>query len=157
MKKKITCILICLLLIGSVIVGAGISKIEETEITDGTISVKIPIGSYEIESTEFGDEISIEDFGHLLIPGMPNLPTKIFSIAIPPGAELVDVSFELPDSIILDGNYDVPPVSLPGVIGEEDPEIYQQELRTYEDNYNSVYLSEEPYPSSNVEFVRTAG
>ena len=88
MKKKITCILICLLLIGSVIVGAGISKIEETEITDGTISVKIPIGSYEIESTEFGDEISIEDFGHLLIPGMPNLPTKIFSIAIPPGAEL---------------------------------------------------------------------
>lgn len=41
MKKKITCILICLLLIGSVIVGAGISKIEETEITDGTISVKI--------------------------------------------------------------------------------------------------------------------
>ena len=160
MRKKLLGILICMLLIGSIVVGAGISTNEETgffDIRGGTISVKIPIGTYEIETTEQGDEISIKDFGHLLIPGKPNLPSKIFSIAIPPGAEVVDVSFELSESMILQGNYNIPPVSLPRVIGEEKPEVYQQEQRTYEENYNSVYSSGNPHPSSAVEFVRTAG
>jgi len=149
-----------MLLIGSIVVGAGTSTNVETgffDIRGGTISVKIPIDTYEIETTELGDEISIKDFGHLSIPGKPNLPSKIFSIAIPPGAEVVDVSFELSESIILQGNYNIPPVSLPRVIGDENPEVYQQEQRTYEENYNSVYSSGNPYPSSAVEFVRTAG
>ncbi|MCK4365732.1 MAG: hypothetical protein KAW45_06750, partial [Thermoplasmatales archaeon] len=152
MKRKIVGIFVCMLMIGSVLVVAGVS-----DDRDSTISVNIPIGSYEIISTEQGDEISVEDFGRLLIPGKPNLPSKIFSIAIPPGAELVDIDFEFGDAIILPGNYEVPPVPLPGVIGEVNPEIHQQEQRNYEKNFNSVYLSDEPYPSTNVEFVRTAG
>jgi len=157
MRKKILGILICMLLISSIAVGAGITTNEENEIPDGTISVKIPIGAYEIESTKYGDEVSINDFGHLFIPGKPNLPSKIFSIAIPPGAEIVDVSFELSEGVIIQDNYDVTPVSLPRVIGEENSEVYQQEQKTYEENYKSVYLSDNPYPPSNVEFIRTAG
>jgi hypothetical protein len=157
MRKNIPGILICMLLISSIVVGAGITTNEENEIPDGTISVKIPIGAYEIESTEYGDEISINDFGHLFIPGKPNLPSKIFSIAIPPGAEIVDVSFKLSEGVIIQDNYDVPPGSLPRVIGEENPEIYRQEQKIYEENYKSTYLSDNPFPSSNVEFIRTAG
>ena len=143
-------------MIGSVLVGAGISKTEKTG-TDGVISTKITSESYTIKTTEFGDEVSIEKWGHLLIPGMPNLPTKIFSIAIPPGAELVDISFELSDGLALDGSFNVPPVALPVVIGEVNPEVHEKELQVYEENYNSVYFSDNPYPSSNLEFVRTAG
>ena len=160
MKEKIVGLFICMLMIGSVLVGTGVSENSEIDycgIGASPIHIRIPVGTYEIKSTEHGDEISIENFGHLLIPGKPNLPTKIFSIAIPSGAELVDVSFEIEDAVILPGNYEVAPVLLPGVIGEENPEIHQQEQRIYEENYNSVYLSDDTYPSSAVEFVRTAG
>jgi len=160
MKKKIIGIMICTLLISSALVGAGIITNEKTtffETKGDTINVKIQIDSYKIETTELGDEISIQDFGHLLFPGKPNLPSKIFSIAIPPGSEVVDVSFELSDAVVIQGDYNVPPVPLPGVIGAENPEIYQQEQKTYEENYESVYLSDNPYPTSVLEFVRTAG
>ncbi|MCK4996515.1 MAG: hypothetical protein KAR55_06465, partial [Thermoplasmatales archaeon] len=101
MQRKTIGVLVCMLMIGSVLASATVNVNEETvlfDIEDGTISVTIPVGTYEIESTEQGDEISVEDFGHLLIPGKPNLPSKIFSIAIPPGAELVDIDFEFGDA-----------------------------------------------------------
>lgn len=166
MKKIIVGILVCMLLIGSVLASANIVenevelKDEKTsffEIEDGEISTIIPVESYEIESTEQGDEISVENFGRLLVPGKPNLPSKIFSIAIPPGSEVVDVSFEVSDSIVLAGSYEVQPVSLPRVICGENPVVYEQEQKTYEENYNSVYGNDDPYPSSVVEFVQTSG
>jgi len=160
MKTKIFGIFISILLIGGVVVGAGINITKEKDfsyVEENTIDVKIAIDSYKIENTEFGNEISVKNYGHLLIPGKPNLPTKIYSIAIPPGAEMVDVSYKLSEGITLNGNYDVPPVSIPRVIGQEDPEVYEKELKRYEENYHSVYTSNKAYPSSNVEFVRTAG
>ncbi len=160
MKKKITGIFVCILMIGSVLVGTGVSEKGETGffiIRSNTIHVNLPAGTYEIENTEYGDEISIENFGRLLVPGKPNLPSKIFSIAIPPGAEVAGVSIKTLDGVILPGNYNVPPVSLPRVVGEENPAVYKEEQKTYAKNFNTVYSSDEPYPSSNVEFVRTAG
>ena len=160
MKKKVIGIIVCTLMIGSVLASTAVSVNGETvlfEIEDGTISATIIVGNYEIETTENGDEIYVEDFGRHLIPGMPNLPSKIFSVAIPPGAEVVDVSFEVADSVVLPGSYEVPPVPLPRVICEEDPEVYEQELNQYNENYNEVYGSNDPYPSSVVEFVRTSG
>ena len=49
-----------------------------------TVSVAIPVGSYGIVSTARGQEVSIADFGSLLVPGKPTLPSKIFAVAIPP-------------------------------------------------------------------------
>ena len=159
MKKKIPGLFICMLLISSTLIGASISASEKNNFIteDGTISVDIPIGEYEIEFTEYGDDISIEGFGHLLIPGKPNVPTKIFSIAIPPGAEVVDLRFQTSDGIVLDGEFNVPPVSIPGVVGEVNPEAQQREQETYDENYESVYFSDEPYPESIVDFERNAG
>jgi len=160
MKKHVIGIFLCMLMISSVLASATVNINKETNlfnIEDGTISVTMPVGKYEIESTTEGDEISVENFGRLLIPGKPNLPSKIFSIAIPPGAEIIDINFKVPDNIILPGYYNVLPVVLPRVIGEEIPEIYQQELNQYNENYNEVYESNDPYPSSVVEFVRPAG
>jgi hypothetical protein len=124
---------------------------------ENVISVTIPIGNYEIKDTELGQEIYVDNFGRLLVAGKPNLPSKIFAVAIPPGVKFNDVSFETPEGIYLPGTYELSPNPLPRVIGQEDLQVYEREKREYENNYNSVYRSNAPYPESIVEFVRTAG
>jgi len=124
---------------------------------DEGISVTIPIGPYEINYTEQGEEISVENFGRLLVPGKPDLPSKIFAIAIPPGAEVDEVTFTTEEGVTLPGTYEISPTPLPRVIGQEDPLIYEQDKKMYEENYNSVYGGDEPYPQNVVEFVRSAG
>ena len=104
-------------------------KLKDNEIVsfdtgEDTISVTIPIGTYEIKYVEQAHEISVENFGRLLIPGKPNLPSKIFSVAIPPGAEMIEVSFDATDAVILPGSYDICPAPLPRVIGNENPLIF---------------------------------
>lgn len=158
MRKIAVSIFVCMLLTSGILASANVinNKIESKNV-DGEISVTVKAGNYKIENTEQGSYVSVEDFGQLLIPGKPNLPSKIISIAIPPGAKFVDLSFEVSDSITLTGSYNVPPVNLPRVISAEDSEVYQQELSKYTENYNSVYGKNNPYPYSAVEFVQTSG
>jgi hypothetical protein len=141
------------ILLMSVLMAGGIMAYAE----DGVISVPVPIGTYEIEGTQDRQSVSVEDFGRILVPGKPDLPSKIFAIAIPPGAEVAEVTFDVGQGILLPGTYNIVPTVLPRVIGEEDPLIYQQDKRAYEENHTSVYGSDEPYPASVGEFVRTAG
>ncbi|MGB7060981.1 MAG: C25 family cysteine peptidase [Candidatus Zixiibacteriota bacterium] len=124
---------------------------------DAVISVPVPIGTYDIKHTQLGQEVYVEKFGRLLVPGKPNLPSKIFAIAIPPGAEVAGVAFATGEGIVLPGTYDIPPSRLPRVIGEENPELYARDQEIYEANFNSVYTSDEPYPASVGKVVRTAG
>jgi len=152
MIKKAIGIFVCTLMVCSVLVGANSISINK----DGAINVNIPVGLYEIERTTQGDMISVENFGRLLIPGKPNLPSKIFSVAIPPEAKFADISFSTKD-MVLSGSYKIPPSPLPRVIGEENPLIYEQELKKYNENYNSVYESNNPYPGSIAEIVNTGG
>ena len=125
--------------------------------SDGVVSVPIPVGAHQIGQTPEGQYVSVEDFGRILVPGKPDLPSKIFAIAIPPGAEVEEVTFDVGQGIVLPGTYDVPPAVLPRVIGEEDPLVYARERQEYEENYNTVYGSDLPYPASVGELVRTAG
>jgi hypothetical protein len=160
MKKHVLVVSIIILLISSAIAGASVIVKNDKnafDLVDGKISVKISVGDYEIISTSEGYEISVENFGRNLIPGKPNLPSKIFSIAIPPGAEITSVDYEILDSDILPAKYDIIPVPIPRVVGEEKPEIYQQELKKYNENYDEIYERDNPYPSYVVEFVRKAG
>ncbi|MBN1280436.1 MAG: PKD domain-containing protein [Candidatus Thermoplasmatota archaeon] len=125
-------------------------------LSDSTVHVTIPIGDYEISRTDVGDEIAISTFGSLLIPGKPQLPSKIFGVAIPPGNTVVSVSVETGEGIQLPGIYEIVPSPLPRVIGEEDLLLYHQDQLHYEQNYQTVYGSTAPYPSQVGEFVRTA-
>jgi hypothetical protein len=148
--------LLPMLVIGSVVL-TGNAMGNEPILTPGEISVTIPIGTYEIKDTKQGQEVLVENFGRLLVPGKPNLPSKIFALAIPPGAEVVQVTFDTGEGVLLPGSWKVSPAPLPRVIGMEDPLLYEQEKKRYEENFNSVYGSDEPYPASVGEFVRTAG
>ena len=81
MKKHVIGIFLCMLMISSVLASATVNTSKEAnlfDIKDGTISVTIPVGEYDIDSTNEGDEIYVENFGRLLIPGKPNMPSKIF-------------------------------------------------------------------------------
>jgi len=158
MKKcgRVVVVLITVLMIGSVMVSANLSKATQT-LQDGEISATIPIGTYEIKYTVPGQEISVENFGRLLVPGKPNLPSKIFAIAIPPGAEVAEVTFDLGEGILLPGTYEISPAPLPRMIVREDPLLYERDRQMYEENFNLVYGSDEPYPASVGEVVRTAG
>lgn len=157
MKKKIIGIFVCMLMVNSVVAIANNAENDKIDQDISEISLKIPIGEYIIEETDQGDEIYVEDFGHLFIPGKPNLPSKIFSIAIPPGAIFKDITYDSGEGITIPGEYEVEPINLPRVIGQEDPEVYLQELNKYNENYETVYGSDDSYPTSQVEFERTAG
>jgi hypothetical protein len=145
--KRIMVFLVVVLMVGGLAAYAD----------DGQVSVTVPVGMYEIKDTPQGHQVYVEDFGRLLVPGKPNLPSNIFAVAIPPGAQMTGVSFSAGEGITLPGTYVVSPAPLPRVIGQEDALLYERDRRMYEDNYNSVYRSDEPYPSSVAEFVRRAG
>jgi hypothetical protein len=153
---RVVIYLIAVLIMGSGVLTAD-PGIAAVILQDGTISATIPIGAYDVRQTVEGQEIYLEDFGRLLVPGKPNLPSEIFAIAIPPGAKATQVTFDLGEGIALPGTYQIPPASLPRVIGQENPLVYQSEKQTYEENYAAVYGSDEAYPASVGEFVRSAG
>ena len=153
MIKKAIGVFVCTLMVCSVLVSA--TNVIRNK--DGAITVNMPVGTYEIKKTGQGHEVSVEDFGRLLIPGKPSLPSKIFSIAIPPGAQFKSVSFETRNSVVLPSSYNVLPVPLPRVIGDENSAVYEKELGKYYENYKSTYGSNAPYPTSVVEFVQTSG
>jgi hypothetical protein len=147
--KKYGMVVVCFLTI--LMIHSAIASADEK------ISVTIPVGTYEIKDSEQGQQVFVENFGRLLVPGKPNLPSKIFAIAIPPGAEFAEVTFDTYEGVTLPEIYEISPVRLPRVIGQEDPLIYERDKKMYEENFNSVYRSDEPYPQNVVEFVRTAG
>lgn len=157
-SKTLLVVFTAMLMLGSVL--ATVTASDENQVFDiynGTVSVSIPVGAFEIIETENGHEISVENLGRLLIPGKPNLPSKIFAVAIPPGAELLEVSFVTGEAVLLPGTYEIFPASLPRVIGQENPVILKHEKEKYEESYKTVYGSDDPYPDSVGEFVRTAG
>ena len=156
MKRVVIGFFVSMLMIGSVLASATTIQ-NEIKFEDGSISITIDVGDYEVVNIGDQVEIKVDDFGHYKISGKPDLPAKIFSIAIPPGSEFVDISYSTGEGIVLDGNYDVIPNSRPVVIGKEDPLVRAKEEKTYQENYESVYESDETYPNSNVQLVGTGG
>ena len=157
--KKLIGVFCCMLMIGSTLLSTQAAPIETPnfETGDGSITISIPVGDYEIRKEGQNDEIIVSDYGRLLIPGKPNLPAKIFSIAIPPGAIVQDVQYQADAIQVLPGRYQIAPCPLPRVIGEEDPVIYQEEQHRYSQNYQSVYGQDTFYPLSISEMIETGG
>ena len=163
--KKIFGVLICFMLMFSGILASAsfikkygdIKENESMIYEEGVVSSVFVIEDFEMTKRDGGDYIILEDYGHYLIPGKPNLPSRIFTIAIPPGAELVDINYETGEEVVLPDSYEIIPCQLPFAMGEEDPMFREQEEKRYEENYNSIYSKDNAYPESNVELVQTGG
>lgn len=159
MIKKLVGIFICTLMISSALVSASSQNSDKQKVMtqDGTLTVNIPVDTFVITKTGQGQEVTLKDYGRLLISGKPNLPSKIFSIAIPPSAKVSDITFEARKTIILPGIYRIAPSPFPRVIGAENSIIDRQQQKKYMDNYLAVYGRNDPYPASVGEVVGTGG
>lgn len=159
MMKKIIGIFVCILMICGTFVSAHnlTGNSQSINVENGALTVQIPVDGYRIEKVNQNHEATIEGYGRLLIPGQPNLPSKIFSIAIPPGATVQDVQFETSDEITLPGIYQIEPCTLPRIIGPGDPLVYERDQQKYEQNYHSIYMNNNPYPVSVGEVIGTGG
>jgi hypothetical protein len=129
---------------------------QESHFLDGAVTVPIPVGACEIQKTGQGEKLFIENFGCLLIPGEPEVPARVFSIAIPPGARVRNVTFEAKNGILL-GSYRILPCSLPRVMGQENPVLYLRDQQQYQKNYDRTYTTISPYPESIGQVVGTGG
>jgi hypothetical protein len=143
----------------SLITALGVSTIgaEPPGGEQGRVTVTIPIGEYAVTQTARGQEVLLNGFGSLLVPGKPKLPSRIFAIAIPPGAEMTDMRIETGDGVELAGAYDIAPAPLVRVIGDADPAVEAGRVREYERTLAASYGSDDPYPAAVAEVVRTAG
>lgn len=152
--SKILVVLLILLFISSTLPS---SLSTETYQTTNHLSHTIETTSYTITTDDNGDHVSIPNFGYLQIPGTPKLPSKIFSIALPPHANINTITYTYPETVELPGRYYISPAPMPRVIGTEKPHIYQQDLATYNTNHQQTYQTNQPYPLENTEFLQTSG
>jgi hypothetical protein len=155
-KIKLSQILVGIIFFSLLTSGTLAITIAPTEMQD-SIQVNIPVPPYAITQKNNYDYISLENYGRLLIPGKPNLPSKIFTIAIPHEARITDVTINSGQLVELQGSYQIEPTPLPQLIGEHSAEFYQQEQHNYQQNYHQTYLQNENYPENIGEYLGTAG
>jgi hypothetical protein len=104
---------------------------------------------YQIDDTGSGRQVIVmEDFGVLPIPGYPQLPAKVYNIALPPQADFASLNLQVVSQNLADqGIVDIPP--LPPMAAWIDG---QQVIQDYED----VYTRDEFFPASPVQVIGTA-
>lgn len=121
-----------------------------------TLSQTISLGACQTGRGPDGDELTVPGLGSLLVPGKPKLPSRIYALAVPPGATVAKVTFDVAEGIVLPGTYRVRPAPLPRVIGQEDPALAAADQRRYQENFEAAYGSDAAYPAQPVELVRPA-
>jgi Peptidase family C25/Propeptide_C25 len=144
------------LLAAVALTGLGWCAVPALAADAGSLTVDIPIGAYTVTPTDAGHEISLEGFGRTPLPGAPALPARIFAIAVPPGAQVTGIEVELGAPVELPGSYNIAPVTLHRVIGEESPLLRAQELKRYQQTHDAIYGSDALFPANVTELVRTA-
>ena len=121
-----------------------------------TISVSIQIPSYSIFETLKGEKIIVDGFGRLSDPGEPYLPSKVFSIAIPPSAAFVALNVDPGEKRVIPGVHDIYPIE-PSVIPWEYDDLADEQAMKYQSLVTSIYASDEPYPSQIVTLKGISG
>lgn len=154
MEKRVSVLTISCFFLMALILALGVSS---TSSYAGTYEYTIESGSYEIVDAGNGyQEINMEGFGQLFDPGKPRLPSKIFTIAIPPGASVVSVTVEETDVQQLPGGYNILPAPSP-MPGNGDDELIKEAMDLYERNYQATYSSDAPYPEERGALISQGG
>lgn len=120
------------------------------------VTQTISLGACRVQRSVDGDELEVPGLGNLLVPGKPKLPSRIYAVAVPPGAVVTDVTFDFGEGITLPGTYRLRPAPLPRVIGNEDPAVAAIQQRRYQENFEAAYGSDAAYPAQVAELVRAA-
>ena len=118
-----------------------------------SIDVAVHIDPYKIIKNNFEDRIFIQNFGHINTPGLPMLPYKLISIALPPNSFPIRMSYKTSPSITIPGNYFIPIVTIPVCNNTFFSQHFQQ---IYEQNKNTILSVDTNYPREIAQFVRTS-
>ncbi len=114
----------------------------------GQMIVTLYSGEYCLTQAPDGHCIEMDDFGYLMDPGKPQLPLKRFNFLLPPGARATSVEVLSAQETVLPGRYAIE--AFPGILPLSSTPFLEghiERLRTeWQENYESVYNSDEPYP-----------
>jgi hypothetical protein len=107
--KKIVCFLICMLLLVTLnIPVSGLILVTNNSASspNDSILVTLTTKNYNINTLDSGvSEIYMKDFGCMVTPGKPMLPTKTFYVGLPPGGEVVSIDLIEKDVTEIRGRY----------------------------------------------------
>jgi hypothetical protein len=115
MKNKIICIFLTLLLIITSISLIGQANnlknnrnTNSNNLTIEFIIIKLKSNPYTIKTSDNGkSKIIMKDFGSILVPGFPKLPSKTFNVGLPPGAEIISLNIISKDQQLISREYDI--------------------------------------------------
>jgi len=112
------------------------------------LTVEVSAGPYRIINQGAEQQIEMEGFGYLMVPGEPMLPCKNFLIVLPPGAEVVSVEVNGIGNEQLPGSYRIvtAPHILPIAGTPQHQELLHELQREWQENNRSAYTSDQPYP-----------
>jgi hypothetical protein len=150
MRKKVSNLRIpCFLAISLLLLlgtGLGVAHAETYQYT-------IEAGKYEIVDAGDGyQEIKMEGFGQLLEPGKPKLPSKIFSVAIPPDVKVDSVEVAGTGLAELPGTYNVVPAPMVSPLSATEEELKKARAE-YDETVKAAYASDQPYPAETGMFI----
>ncbi len=121
------------------------------------MEVSLPDFEYSItEKAEFHN-VRIDDFGFTNQPGEPKLPSRIFAVAIPPGAAIESVKAESGKTEVLEGRFKIKPCPKVGIISVRNQEEEAKQTRRYQENYKEVYGTDKAYPAEIGEYLIQTG
>ena len=118
-----------------------------------TMTYEICLEEYTLQRNQNTDYLHLDNFGHLFIPGKPDLPSKIISLAIPQQATVKSISIIAQETEFLEGTFQIKPCQIPQTISNHEN---MNDTTEFYNNYDQVYTSDDPYPSEIGKFVRTS-
>ena len=131
-------------------VGTGFSYAE-------TFQYTLSAGDYEfVEAGEDYQQIEMTDFGQLLMPGKPKLPSRVFHIAIPPGVKVNNVTVTRLGATKLPGIYNIAPAPMVIPLSANKNEI-EKISAAYTIALKNAYSSDSPYPAETASFIGQGG
>ena len=150
-RTKLLSVLVIGLFIGASFIPMIDLKAEESKDCDDIagmnkenfIEISLKSNPYQIKEVTGGVEICMDNYGSILNPGEPKLPSKIFYIGVPPGSEVNSVEIVNKDKEVIPGFYDV----VPNIGFSNGIETISSEKKS------DIYSSDMSYPSLIYEFV----
>ena len=109
MKSKIICFLVLTLLIINFIIPISAINLENKKsISNNSLIITLYSRNYKINSLENEEvEILMEDYGSIITPGEPVVPSKIFYIGLPSGGKATSIEMINLDSEDIPGFYNI--------------------------------------------------
>jgi hypothetical protein len=123
------------------------------------ITTIVRSGSYEFSSGDKGERIVMEGFEYGMEPGKPMLPGRNVLIALPPGARVQKIETTDLGERLLPGIHRIAPAPRIMPLAEMPlrKELMARSLREWQENYRTVYTTDERWPGTTGKLVGSGG